>query len=1024
MKMKMPKQTCCFLILAVLAFLVMSCGDDNRIDDGSATTSDSVDTSAEEQQDLGETNLDPENDPAFNVDLTPLPIDDQLSRGRLDNGLSYYLRSNDSPGSQLELRLVVKAGARNDPNGAEGVAHYLEHMLFNGTEKYPGNELLEALRDLGIQVGPDVNASTSQDSTVYRLVLLDAQLYETSQAETADETADDPPTYTASAEVEQLFDILGQFMSAASLNPEDVEAELGIIRDEYRFAAEFSSSQVARSINELYASGTPYEGKHTIGTLESIESMDSATLREFYNTWYQPSNMAVVAVGDIPVSLLEQLVRDHFGDLEDNSPTFSSSEAPNRSDTTEDTAVHGWTTAEIDEFTAEINPEPVIESLVIEESGPVRVSLDWRAPVWPAGTAGGEYQYLVENLIIRMLANRLYEEFNAGRLTVQISAPYLTQFFYANALRFFGMNFGGVDLTRGLTDIMSILEGAAEFGFTQQELDTAVEALRTTLNSAIRAEPTQQDYTYANSYTEHFIKGNFLGTPQERLDWFETQVEELAVADLSEHWQWFWTHAEPIIVPYGENELDVPNEEDIAKAVEAVQPRKKLPPEQPVDTLMTAPAPLQPVSSQVLDLFGNYSTYEWQFENGAKVIFTQSKIAENLVNVRATSLGGYFNTQPGEAGLSRVAVEAVAGSGLGDLSAWQLANYLEGSTAVVGPWVNSTTESMVGRSSSEDLEDLFALLHLYHTQPRVRQAGLSRAINNARERNVYARSNGLSATFFAHIEARNPGNPWYQLLPSEDQINNSTPESLLETYQSYFDGVDGDLIVMLVGDTDEATVADLAARYIATLPAGEVDTYIDRRSPHPDDVVRQEVHLANPAEAHVRINYDKLMEYTAKLVVTVDVLESLLGEQLFLRVREQLGDSYRVSAELVITPRLDTVVEPEFYVGSEFISSGGAESLQEIYDQIISVITEIADTGPTSSNFEQAKSVVADNYLLVSNEDLLGVLDLRRQLGDSELPTPSRKLLTLQSLTVEDVRALAADLYASGQRIEVFGLPA
>ena len=416
---------------------------------------------------ISDTEAVPGYDPTADIDPEELPIDRDPVIGELGNGLTYYLRSHDSPAGELALFLVVKAGSINEPDGAEGASHYLAHMLFNGTERYPGHEIRDVIQDLGLGglpndlglggltgdlgIGgfPDEYATSSWDATVYNLRLTDSVSSDSGGGSDGTGSGPKPRPDSVSSDsgggsdsVRLVFDILAQMASAASLDPEYVNSERDIIRDEYKMETESLENQLGRFLDYLYVDGTPYQDRHPIGDLRAIRSMSSTALREFYDTWYRPAKMAVVVVGDLPTSLLEELVHEYFGGMEDRS-----------SDVTD--------VRPADDFTTELKPDPVVESLTIGGVGPARVSFDWRAPAWPEGTVGGERRLLMERLILGMLENRLIEEFFSNRLALD-NPPLLLDFSLGNALRIHGTNFGGDDLTAGITDLLSVLEGAAE----------------------------------------------------------------------------------------------------------------------------------------------------------------------------------------------------------------------------------------------------------------------------------------------------------------------------------------------------------------------------------------------------------------------------------------------------------------------------------------------------------------------------------------------------------------------------------
>ena len=222
------------------------------------------------------------------TDAAPLPTDPAVRVGTLDNGYTYYVRQNDKPGDSVTLRLVVQAGSVNDPEPDLGLAHFVEHMLFRGTEDYTTEEFNSTLRRLGVEFGPDANAYVSYDQTVYEISV----------------------TTDPVENVNTALHILSQMGHAALMEPEAVEAERGVVLDEVRFRTATASGQISAEFDRVYTQGTPYEGYYPIGTAAGVESITTEDLREFYETWYVPSNMAVVVVGDRPADELYALVEN------------------------------------------------------------------------------------------------------------------------------------------------------------------------------------------------------------------------------------------------------------------------------------------------------------------------------------------------------------------------------------------------------------------------------------------------------------------------------------------------------------------------------------------------------------------------------------------------------------------------------------------------------------------------------------------------------------------------------------------
>ena len=387
-----------------------------------------------------------------------LPVDPAVRIGTLDNGLTYYLRCNDSPGHNLELRLAVNAGSLNEAEAGSGVAHFLEHMLFNGTEKYPKNELTRVLQSIGVEFGPDINAYTSYDETVYQL---------------------DLPTHDEAA-VDTAFDVLAQWAHAATINPDDVEDERGVVRDEYRLGYETADGVVRVAFPRMYSMGTPYEGRLPIGSLEGIEAITAQDLRDFYEKWYVPSNMAVIAVGHLTLDHLEALVKEHF----DAIPAGEDPTDPERD--------------------SELDPESRFDIATSPGQGYSFLSLDIRLPSWDRGTVAGERELWIEQLISIMLGNRLQDAYEQGLLS-QTDPTHWSSFGHSRGLRFYGTNLRAEDYQTALNDFWSMMLTLKAHGFVEADLARAVTAIEAGLEFAVEAAPTTLDSSYATRYVSHFL---------------------------------------------------------------------------------------------------------------------------------------------------------------------------------------------------------------------------------------------------------------------------------------------------------------------------------------------------------------------------------------------------------------------------------------------------------------------------------------------------------------------------------------
>ena len=900
---------------------------------------------------------------APDLDPTPLPTDDAVRIGVLDNGLTYYVRHNRAPGSNVDLRLVVNAGSVDEPEVGGGIAHFLEHMLFNGTELYPGNDLDAALRELGAEIGADLNAYTTYDETVYTLAVSTLQ----------------------PGSVDTAFEVLSQWAHAALLAPADVAGERGVVRDELRGAVETSDGFILAEFDSVYTEDTPYEGRGPIGTADSVESMEAATLQAFYDRWYQPSNMAVVVVGDMSVDSLERLVEDHFSEI-------AGGDTPGRSDTAR-TLDRGAATYVLS------HPDQARSYL----------SLDIPIPVWDAGTVGGERLNVIEMLMFTMLDNHLNDAFQRGDMA-QTDEPFAADFAWTRTLRYIGTNFEGDDLAQSLTDWLSELYTVESNGFSEDDLDRAKESFRAILDFAIESSSTKQDWEHADLLSAHFLNGAGIDDINSTINRAEALLGELTAVDVTGHLRWLLRQSGPIAIAVGPDETELPTIQELAAAIAAAAPRARADAVEAINALIDPPDPVEAISSSDIDVVDGV---EWEFENGARVMFVQSDIADGVVDVLAVSGGGWSILDPGDGAISWMATSAVDRSGIGELSRTQIDRFLAGISVSLNSFIDEHEEGLVGAAATSDIETLFQLLHLAVVSPRVDDAAFAQAVNDGENLTSLAGTDPSWRSYLAYIDARFPDDPWQQAVPSQDQLRAMTTESMLDLYERRLASVD-DLIVAVVGDVDEDVVQFLARQYVGTLPAGEPDTFVDRWATEPSGILDRTVLLDNDvADASVLVVHEHDMEVTVGLQVRAAVLETIINGRLFLTIREDLGASYGGFASL------SSSYVPRHGISSYIDASGDPTRVTEIRDVIVAELADLVANGPTDDEFDQAIAIVTEDYTFISNLDILEDLIARSQVADSEVATQQRQLRQIQNVDHADVQALAGLLYGDGNRIEV-----
>ncbi len=940
-------------------------------------TEEPEDTEDEEIATVECEDVEASDDQAADTEEGLLPVDPAVRIGTLDNGLTYYLRCNDSPGQSLELRLAVNAGSLNEAEAGSGVAHFLEHMLFNGTEKYPGNELTTVLQGIGVEHGPDINAYTSYDETVYELAL-----------RTDDEEA-----------VNLAFDVLAQWAHAATINPDDVEDERGVVRDEYRLGYETADGVVSVAFPRMYDAGTPYEGRLPIGSAEGIEGTTAQDLRDFYEKWYVPSNIAVIAVGHLPLDTLEALVEEHFDAIpEGEEPT-----AP--------------------ETASALDPEPRFDIATSPGQGYSFLSLDIRLPSWDRNTVEGERQLWIEQLISIMLGNRLQDAYEQGYLS-QTDPTHWSSFGHTRGLRFYGTNLRAVDYETALNDFWSMMLTLKTHGFVEADLLRAVTAIKSGLEFGVQAAATTQDGSYAGRYASHFLRGGDIGTAADRLTRVSALLDEITPTELSTRLQEIMDQSGLLVIGVAADPADLPTIEELTAAVTSAEVGELPASIADADELLAVPDPVEAVESGELDFFDGATeifgstfgdAYEWTFANGARVMYIRSEIAENQVNLQAVSQGGWSAGEPADRMLTgTLATRAVRQSGLGELSPAQLSRYLDGISAAAQPFIGETTQGVTGSSSTADVETMFQLMHLLFTEPRVDEQAFAEVVNVGEILLNLSQVEPSWKAWVAYNQARYGDEfEWFNPVASQETLDALTAESLLERYKQRFASVD-DLVVVVAGDVDRETVERLARTYVGSLPAGEPDSYVNRRPPAPDEIVRQEVELGPDSQATaLELYHEVLMDIDPAVEVALEVLDVILDARLVNDIREDIGATYSVSVGL------SSYFTPEQGIRSSLVASGAPERMDEIEAEIFRILADVAGGNVLADEFASAVAVVRFNYAGLGNADLMRPLARRAYVSDDQLPTPQRLITELGRLELADVLVLAAAIYDPDQYINI-----
>jgi len=722
--------------------------------DGAEPDAESVDDAALDEPPLPGL-LDASNEKIIN--------DSSVRTGTLDNGLRYYIRQNDNPGGKADLRLAIRAGSVDEFGPSTGVAHFVEHMLFNGTEKFPENELIDVLRSFGAAFGADVNAYTSFDETVYLLTV---------------------PNEGQS--LEAGLNVLEQWLSYATFDSDQVIAERGVVLDEWRVRTQSRTGRLFDLAEHMYLTGVPYEGRSPIGTEASITAMTDVELREYYDTWYRPDNAAITVVGDIDVDDVEADIERLFG------PAVA--------------RLDDSRAAEIVQFEIESEPDFGLHADPDQRTVDVEVTLP--IPAFEgSGTASWRVE-MIDQIIMDALVRRLEQDIAAGAAAFDVITPGTNSFVEsldAPALYAF-TDAERVDATLGA--LLDEYERAARFGFSAEEIELAKSTLRAEYDTLYAGRDSAQDVDYADQYVDHFLTGSAYPPIADGYEMSVDILDAITPEAVDLRFRARWSNSTPhVIVSTPESDVEqIPTEAEVLAMIAELEGRQLEPrvaQRDLPDTLMQRPDEVTPASIEQVVNAGDqlFDPVEITYPNGVRVILNRNTIVEGEVFFQAGSPGGSSLVDDQDVVDALYAADVVTTSGIADFNQAELAQILAGSNVDLSAWITPYRDSFAGTAATADLEAMLQLLHLYMTEPRVDSVAIGQlesqygpAVDDP------ATSPGLAGDD-ALLDARYPAELRYAVLPTPEQFDTLDLAGIERVWNDRY-GNAADWVFVFSGDLD------------------------------------------------------------------------------------------------------------------------------------------------------------------------------------------------------------------------------
>ena len=912
--------------------------------------------------------------------MPPLPVDKDVKIGKLDNGQTYYIRYNNWPENRAEFYIAQRVGSIQENDDQRGLAHFLEHMCFNGTNNFPGNGVIRYCESIGVQFGGDLNAYTSIDRTVYNI--------------------SNVPTTRKSIQDSCLL-ILHDWADGLILDPEEIDKERGVIHEEWRMRSSAQQRMMERSLPKLYPN-SKYGQRMPIGLMEIVDNFKPQTLRDYYEKWYRPDNQAIIVVGDVDVNYIENKIKEMFGGIK----------MPE-------------------------NPAPVVDELVPDNDTPIYViekdkeqktnvaQVLFKHEVFPdslKNTVAYILNNYIKNSAMSMLNQRMAE------YAQQPDCPYVGAeasdgtYIFSKTMDAFSV--GAVPkegkLEASLAAALKEARRAAEFGFTATEYQRFKSNFESSLDKMYSNKDKRTNGQFVNEYVENYLSKSPIPSLDDEYMLMKQLIPNIPLDVINQYMKELVPEADKnmvVLTMLNEKEGNTyPTEVSLKKAIDEARAEKLTAYVDNVkdEPLMTElPKPGAIIETKNSDKF-DYKTLT--LSNGVKVVLKKTDFKKDQVSLAGSSDGG--SSLYGEKDMVNIGMfnSAIETCGLGNFSCTELQKALAGKIANASIQLTDRKQVVSGSSTPKDMETMFQLIWLYFNNVKKDQKmfdnlmnGLELQLKNRALDPQQAFSDSLTATLYNH-------NKWMKPMELKD-LKKVNLDRILQIAKERFTYVDG-YTFTIIGNFEENEIRPLIARYLGSLPVkGEI-----KKGHKLADIVKGNVKnnfkrkMETPTALAVMIWTNKDMEHNLQNSVRASIAGQVLSMIYLKKIREDAGAAYSVGAsgqfqrgedEKLAMIQAQCPMKPEM-----------ADVALKIMDEEVNNLTKSCDADMLTKVKEYMLKNADD--AAKTNDYWSGIITTYRKFG-LDFHTDYKK--TIEAQTPEGICQFMKEFLKAGNKVEVTMMP-
>lgn len=912
----------------------------------------------------------------FAQDLKPtdlIPFDPNVKKGTLKNGLTYYIRKNSKPEDKVDLRLIINAGSILENEDQQGLAHFMEHMCFNGTKRFPKNQLVDYLQSIGIKFGQHLNAYTSFDETVYFLPL----------------PSDDPE------KLEKGFQIIEDWAFNANLNPEEIDKERGVVLEEYRLGLGADKRMEDKYIPKMMYK-SQYANRLPIGKKEILQNFTYDKLTSFYKDWYRPNLMCIVVVGDIDVAQMEQKIKDHFESYQNpvNEKPRKIFEVPNHKET--------FIAIESDKEASQTQIQLLYKDYGSRKS---------------AKTISDLKDEVIEGLFSTMLNNRLNELTNSPTPPFTYGFTYHGNTFARDKEAF--QSFAMINEDKQIEALKVLVienERVKKFGFTIGEFERA--------KSEILSRTESQFLDRDKMESENFVwqcQSNFL--EQETMtgiEWGYLSIQKMLptikLSEVNGYIKEFLKDDNRVVV------ITAPQKEGLKKVTEQevldalkLNPKDLKPYEDKIvakSLLRTNPKEGTVVKKEINEKIGATTL---TLSNGAKVTYKKTDFKNDEILLEAVSFGGTNLYSNEEMKKTQFAINGLAEAGFSGLNQNDIDKFMAGKIASVSPYISNTTEGFRGSSTPKDLEYAFQMLYAYFTDLNFDASafeGYKQKQANFFENMVSQPNFYFQQEFYSYLNKENPR--WNGMVPTKEKWAEVDYQLAYNKYKERFANV-GDFEFFFVGNIDDASIENFSKKYIASLPSNNVkEVTKDTGYRLLKGDIKKVVNKGKDPKSNVSIMFYGDAPYDTKEAYLLKALGDVLTIKLIEVIREQESGVYTVNAR----GGMNKVPYGSFNFNISFPC--GPENSEKLITASLAELNKIIINGPTQVDLDKFKQAELLEYKKQMKENRYWMSNFTKSFTNASKPEDILDLESkINAVTVVEIQEIAKKYVSKDKTIGV-----